>query len=195
MCVGANDSTCLANSDSEKRSRFFQAAYPVDSATSEDAIARMIALGAGSSASIFATPDLLPNTGRKSKTLKLFTDDGNIKSDMMGSHENLKVWFNPNSIANTLSLSRAATKHRVAIVSSKNESIFAQIEGKGWVKFCLDSAGVLACDVRDGASEVCFNNIDSNFQAHSSLQAVDSSASKFTTAEVKQANDAKSLAK
>ena len=85
--------------------------------TKEDLNTNTIVLDTGLLASILANPDFLVSIGMTPRASKIFTNRGYIKSNMMGLHEKLKAWFNPKSIANFLSLSHAATKHRVVMDS------------------------------------------------------------------------------
>ena len=166
----------------------------MNSETKEDLIMHTIVLDTGSSASIFANPDFLVRIGRLLKALKLFTNGGGIKSNMIGLHEELKMWFNPESISKLLSLSRVATKYRVVMDSSKDEAIFVHLETTGWVKFCLDSLGLCVHDVRDGVSDFFLKSINNNLQNYSLLQIVNTNTSQFSEVEAKQATGAKILA-
>ena len=67
----------------------------MNSETKEELNMHTIVLDTGSSVSIFAYADFLGSAGRTPRALKLFTNGGDIKSNMMGLHEELKVSFNP----------------------------------------------------------------------------------------------------
>ena len=107
-----------------KKVNVFQVIFLINSETNEDITAHAIALDLESSASIFVSPDFLSSIGRTPMHLELFMSRDIIKFDMMGFHENLKVRFDPNSIANVLSLSYAANKCRVVIDILNDKSSF-----------------------------------------------------------------------
>ena len=72
--------------------------------------------------------------------------------------------------------------------------MFACVKGKYLVVFWFNSLGMIVRGTRGGVNEVFFSNVIRNFQACSLLQVVDIIFSKFSAAELKKENDAKSLA-
>ena len=98
---------------------FLQTACLMSTKSIEELTTHEIVLDTGSSASMIANPDLLTGIKRVTKSLKLLTNGGNIKSNTMGEFKNIGAWFNPGSIANILSLSHVSSNHRVFMDSAE----------------------------------------------------------------------------
>ena len=105
----------------------------------------------------FFNPDFFTDVKRVSKSLKLLTNVGNIKSNMADMFENLESWFNSESIANVLSLSHVSSKHQVFFGCAEENGPHAKT-GKGWINFRLNSKGLFVYDVRDDVNKFCIKS-------------------------------------
>jgi hypothetical protein len=85
----------------------------------------LILLDSQSSVHVFNNKELLTQVRMhpKGKTLTVYTNGGQMVSEMVGKFGDLDVWYNPNSIANILSLALIVERHRV-FFDSKIEHAF-----------------------------------------------------------------------
>ena len=80
------------------------------------------------------SPLFLSNNGRVNITKK------------KAMHDRIEVWFNQAAIANALSYSLLADKHRIASDSAHYPSIYMHAPKKGWIEFKKLECGSFAHD-------------------------------------------------
>jgi hypothetical protein len=97
----------------------------------------LILLVSRSTVHVFNNKDLLTDIrmhpGRK--TLQVFTNGGFLDSKMIGKFGNIDVWYNPNSIANILSLALTVDMYKVTFDSSIDHAFLLWLDGNACMRF------------------------------------------------------------
>ena len=125
------DSDYIIESDSDNDAYYFQAICLMSKQIeNKKELQWQIILDTGLSASVFNNPKLLEKIGATSRPLRLITNRGELKANRMGMYQDMKIWFNLKLIANILSFSSVAEKHRIVIDTAKEKDILAEIKGE-----------------------------------------------------------------
>ena len=143
-----------------------------------------ILLDSQSTISVFRNPALLTNIRTSSAPLRALTNGGHQDSTLVGDFPNLgPVWFNPESIANILSLAEVRRVCRVTMDTSAEPALLLHRMDGSIMKFVEHSCGLYVFAPKDS----------SDVNAYSLLQTVASQKKFFTDREVAAANDARAL--
>ena len=73
-------------------------------------------------------------------------------------YHNLQLWFNLDSIANILSFSSVAEKHRIIIDTAKDKDVLAEIKDRKQIKFAKNKLDLHVYNVSKELST--YNNND-----------------------------------
>jgi Zinc knuckle. len=97
----------------------------------------LILLDSESSVHVFNNKELLNNIRMhpEGKTLRVFTNGGHMDSEMVGSFGDVEVWYNPNSIANILSLALIVDEYRVTLDSKIEHAFSLWLDNASYIKF------------------------------------------------------------
>jgi AAA ATPase containing von Willebrand factor type A (vWA) domain len=96
-----------------------------------------ILLDSESTVHVFNNKELLSEVRRhpEGKTLRVHTNGGVMDSDMVGRFGDIDVWYNPNSIANILSLALIVDTYRVTLDSRIEHAFTLWLEDNAYIKF------------------------------------------------------------
>jgi hypothetical protein len=152
-----------------------------------------ILLDSDSTVSIFRNPDLLTNIRNVTKPLYLETNGGGQQTTyQMGTIANFgEVWFNPDSIANVLSLAQVRKVRRVTMDTAQQPAFHVHaLDGTGTMTFHEHESGLYLYD----ASTQQPTNADSPLVIdYSCLQTVAANKENFTKRQIEQADEARKL--
>jgi AAA ATPase containing von Willebrand factor type A (vWA) domain len=97
----------------------------------------LILLDSESSVHVFNNKELLNNIRMhpEGRTLRVYTNGGHMDSEMVGSFGDVEVWYNPNSIANILSLALIVDHYRVTLDSSVEHAFSLWLDSVSYIKF------------------------------------------------------------
>ena len=109
-----------------------------------------ILLDSQSTVDLFANNKLLSNIHEtQDRPLRCFCNGGVQDSTLKGYlHGYGTVWYNPNSLANILSLANVTKHHRVTFDSDNQQAFIVHKKDGGQLKFILSSRGLYYHDVR-----------------------------------------------
>ena len=150
-----------------------------------------VLLDSDSTVSIFRSQDLLTDIHEVDNPLYLETNGGGYQvSNKMGTVKNLgKVWYNPESIANVLSLAQVRRIRRVTMDTADQPAFHVhKADGTGTTVFAEHESGLYLHDTSipaDNASPVVI--------AYSHLQTVAGNKEGFTRRQIELADEARKL--
>ena len=176
-----DESEYIIISDSEDDMCYFQAICLMLKQVKHIDLHWQIILDTGSSASVFHNSDLLKKIWKTTKPLRLITNRGELKANWMGMFHDLRVWHSTKSIANILSFSSVASKHRIVIDMAKEKDIRVEIGDRKWVNFEKNNLGLYVHDMRRGFSTYSDNDTKYTLTPYSFLQTVSNNAEFFTS--------------
>ena len=113
----------------------------------------------GAGCSVIANEDLLTDIAKapNNRTMTIHCNSGTTTIDQMGTLIGFgRVWFNPNGIANIVSLSEISKKHRVTMDSTIDNAIYVHKSDGGMRRFECTKSGIYCCNLR-GKDEYMFN--------------------------------------
>ena len=107
-----------------------------------------ILLDSESSQHIFRSHKLLTDVEpmTNGESLRLYTNGGYIDTYKKGKFGKFSVWFNPNSLANILSLALVTEEYRVTMDSEVEDAFVVHISDKHSIKFKKDDRGLYYFD-------------------------------------------------
>ena len=123
------------------------------------------------------------------------TNGGVLKANRMGMYQDMKVWFNSNSIVNVLSFSSVAEKHRIVINTAKEKDILVEIEGGKWMRFIKNKLGLHDFNAKRGYSIYSNNDTSNMLSPYKLLHTVSNNEILLTRKERQLAKEAKDLSK
>ena len=151
-----------------------------------------VLLDSDSTVSIFRNPDLLTDIHEVDEPLHLETNGGGHQiSTKMGTVKNVgKVWYNPESIANVLSLAQVRRVRRVTMDTAEQPAFHVhKADGTGSVVFAEHESGLYLHD----ASVHNDNTTNPTVIGYSHLQTVAANKEGFTKRQVDLADEARRL--
>jgi hypothetical protein len=97
----------------------------------------LILLDSESTVHVFNNNELLSDVREhpEGKTLRVHTNGGVMDSSMVGRFGDIDVWYNPNSIANILSLALIIDSYRVTLDSTIEHAFTLWLEDHAYIKF------------------------------------------------------------
>jgi hypothetical protein len=97
----------------------------------------LILLDSQSTVHVFDNKELLTDikVHPEGKTLQVFTNGGHMDSQMVGCFGDIHVWYNPNSIANILSLALIVDSFRVTLDSRVEHAFTLWLDDSAHIKF------------------------------------------------------------
>jgi hypothetical protein len=138
-----------------------------------------------STVNVFCNAELLKNVRKVNKVMNIKCNAGVTWTDMMGDLPGYgEVWYNKNSIANILSLSRVESKYRITY-DSDNGKQFIVHKADGMVRqFRQSKNGLFYMDAKDS---------DEDEEGTVLINTVNENKKKYTNAAYKQATLARKL--
>ena len=155
-----------------------------------------VLLDSDSTVSIFCNPALLTDIHDVEEPLYLETNGGGYQvSTQMGTVKDIgPVWYNPNSIANILSLAQVRLVRRVTMDTDDLPAFHVhKLDGTGTTVFAEHESGLYLFDASKNATSTVANHSNAPIIAYSYLQTVADNKSKFTARQVAAADDARKL--
>jgi hypothetical protein len=154
--------------------------------------AHFVLLDSDSTVSIFCNPDLLTDIHDVNESLYLATNGGHQVSTQMGTLPNFgPVWFNPDSIANILSLAQVRAVRRVTMDTAELPAFHVhKLDGSGTTIFAEHPSGLY---LYDSTSPDSTNHSNDTVLAYSCLQTVAENQVNFTARQIAAANEARRL--
>jgi hypothetical protein len=147
-----------------------------------------ILLDSQSTISVFKNKRLLKNIRQSANVMRAITNGGHQDSNMIGDFPNLgPVWYNPNSLANILSLAHVVTVCRVTMDTREENSMCIHRKDGTIMKFQQHPGGLYVFD------PYLNDNINGKVTAYTLLSTVKGQKDMFTRREVKLANQARAL--
>ena len=120
----------------------------------------------------------------------------------MGMFCDLRAYLIAKSITSMLSLSHETRRHRVVIDSKNHPDVKVQIASVVWMRFVLNYIGLRAHGIRRNAepdhnnTEAASGNVaKQQVRNYSFVQTAEENTKNHTSAEAKDANEAKTFAK
>ena len=101
-----------------------------------------IAIDSGSSCNIFGEIGLLVNIKNTNKEMVLHGNGGVISTNKMGVYDGVYAWYNPDCIANILSLSLLAKQKRIVMDSSQDNALKVEWTPGEWRVFRGTQSGL-----------------------------------------------------
>jgi hypothetical protein len=150
-----------------------------------------VLLASDSTVSIFCNADLLTDIHDVDDPLYLATNGGHQISKQMGMLPNFgPVWYNPDSIANILSLAQARALRRVTMDTDVSPAFHVhKLDGSGTTIFSEHPSGLYLHDTMSPTT----NHSNSTIVAYSCLQTVADNKVSFTARQVTAADNARRL--
>jgi hypothetical protein len=157
-----------------------------------------VLLDSDSSISIFNNAAMLDNIHNVDTPLVLQSNGGGHQvTSQMGSIENFgKVWYNPQSIANILSLSDVCKARRVTMDSNNDAALHVHLlDGSCYLRFKEHESGLYLHDTTEGKSsyQQATPNTNEEINGYSYLQTVADNKKGFTKRQITAADNARQL--
>jgi hypothetical protein len=159
-----------------------------------------VLLDSDSSISIFNNASMLNDIHNVDTPLVLQSNGGGHQvTSQMGSIENFgKVWYNPESIANILSLSDVRKARHVTMDSNKDAALHVHLlDGSGYLRFKEHESGLYLHDTTDGKTTydkaTTTPNTNDEINGYSYLQTVANNKKGFTKRQITAADNAREL--
>jgi hypothetical protein len=150
-----------------------------------------VLLNSQSTVSVFNNPAMLKNLRKASTPLKVFTNGGCQDSHLLGNIPSFgTVWYNPNSLANILSLAVVRKNNRVMMDTAVEPALCVHLANGSVIKFTKYSTGLYFHDAR--APKVATSTSESVI-AYSFLNTVEHNKKQFTPKEIEGADAARAL--
>ena len=128
---------------------------------------------------------MLTNVRKSRYVLRTLTNGGHQDSDIIGDFPNLgKVWYNGDSIANTLSLSDVAKVCRVAMDTEQEPAMLVHRVDGSIMHFHEHSSGLYVFKPNDDRNKVSAYTMESTVAGRKKV---------FTRREIEAADDARTL--
>lgn len=151
-----------------------------------------VLLDSQSTVSVFNNPSMLRNIRRAPTPLKVYTNGGCQESHLIGDIRNFgTVWFNPDSLANILSLAAVRKTCRVTMDTSVEAALCVHRSDGTIMKFLEYASGLYYHDT----SQPKLDTPSTPVIAYSFLSTVARNKSHFTPREVEGADAARNLYK
>jgi hypothetical protein len=153
-----------------------------------------VLLDSDSTVSIFCNPNLLVDIHEVDVPLYLETNGGGYQvSTQMGTVPDFgPVWYNPESIANVLSLAQVRRLRRVTMDSDSSPAFHVhKLDGSGTTMFTKHESGLYLYDASMPIGDP--NDTNASIFAYSCLQTVAHNKTKFTARQVDAADEARKL--
>ena len=162
-----------------------QHAYMLAQANETNIDPNWILLDSQSTISVFKNPQMLQNIRSSPHVLRALTNGGHQDSNMIGDFPNLgQVWYNPDSIANILSLADVRKVCKVSMDTSKEPTIFVHRLDGSVMKFIEHPSGLYIFNPNTTSN--CVN-------AYTMVYTVAQQKKMFSHREIKLADDARDL--
>jgi hypothetical protein len=157
-----------------------------------------VLLDSDSLISIFNNASMLDDIHDVDTPLALQSNGGGHQiTSQMGTNANYgKVWYNPNSIANILSLAKVRKARRVTMDSSSDAAFHVHLpDGSGYTRFKELESGLYLHDTNDGKTPYDSNatNDKEEVIGYSYLQTVAENKKAFTIRQIDAADMARQL--
>jgi hypothetical protein len=146
-----------------------------------------ILLDSQSTISVFRNPKMLTNIRTSDRVLRAITNGGHQDSHMVGTFPNLgEVWFNPESIANILSLAAVRKVCRVTMDSAGEPTINVHRLDGTIMQFVEHESGLYIYSANN-------NNINNQVTGYTMISTVAEQKKLFSTREIQSADNARAL--
>jgi hypothetical protein len=157
-----------------------------------------VLLDSDSSISIFNNASMLDDIHNVDTPLVLQSNGGGHQvTSQMGTIKNFgKVWYNPQSIANILSLSDVRKARRVTMDSNNDVALHVHLlDGSGYLRFKEHESGLYLHDTTEGKTvyEESTPNTKEEINGYSYLQTVADNKKGFTKRQITAADNAREL--
>ena len=155
-----------------------------------------VLLDSDSTVSIFCNADLLTDIHEVDQPLYLETNGGGYQvSTQMGTIKDFgTVWYNPNSIANILSLAQVRLVRRVTMDTADSPAFHVhKLDGSGTTVFAEHASGLYLYDASAPVPHVANSSSEAPVIAYSYLQTVAHNKTKFTARQIESADAARKL--
>ena len=144
---GHYQSNCPNGAVTSSGTTLVQHAYMMAQANASSIDPAWILLDSQSTISVFKNPTMLTNIRRSAHTLRALTNGGHQDSNMVGDFPNLGVvWYNPESIANILSLADVRKVCRVTLDTSSEPALCVNRFDGSVMKFTEHDSGLYVFD-------------------------------------------------
>ena len=148
-----------------------------------------VLLDSQSTISVFKNSSLLSNIRPSSRPLTVYTNGGCQVSTLLGDIPNFgEVWYNPQSLANILSLAAVRQRCRVTMDTAGDPSISVHRRDGSVMVFCESAMGLYYFDVADPS-----NSISSPSTPYLFLSSTPHNAAAYSPREVEGADRARTL--
>ena len=143
-------------------------------ATAGSIFMNLLVADSGAGCSIVSNEKLLSNIrpAPNNETMRMHCNSGTIQTDLIGDLDGYgTVWFNPQGIANIISLGEASARHRITMDNTLDNAIFIHKSDGTARRFGCMKSGIYCCDLKSSNSFV-FNGIvsvESQEQQYSAL--------------------------
>jgi Reverse transcriptase (RNA-dependent DNA polymerase) len=124
-----------------------------------------ILLDNGSTIDVFVNPKLLTNIRDSDRTMSIRCNAGVSVASQLGDLDGYgTVWYNPNGIANILSLARVQEKYRVTYDSEQGGEFIVQKQDGSMRNFKRSTGGLFFLDTKrkDNGSTLLMNTVEGN---------------------------------
>ena len=121
----------------------------------------LLVADSGAGCSIVSNKTLLDNIRHSpdNETMTIHCNSGTMQTSLIGDLPGYgTVWYNPDGIANIISLGEAAATHRITMDSSIDDAIFIHKPDGSLRRFQCTKSGIYCCNLKQSESFV-FNSI------------------------------------
>ncbi len=157
--IGHYAGNCPDGAETSVGTTLTQYAFMMAQANISSIDPKWILLDSQSTISVFNNATMLRNIRKSGHTLRALTNGGHQDSNMIGDFPNLgAVWYNPDSIANILSLADVRKVCRVTMDSSNEPALWVHRLDGSVMKFAEHDSGLY---VYDSAASKVGHRVDS----------------------------------
>jgi len=104
----------------------------------------------GAGCSVIANPALLTHIRKSKQPMNIHCNSGITTTTLIGRLKGFRwVWHDPHGIANIISLSKLATKHRITMDTSIDNAIYIHRSDGTIRKFECTTSGIYCCNLRE----------------------------------------------
>ena len=126
-----------------------------------------------STINLFHNKEMLINIKEVKKGMTVHCNAGTTVTNMMGMLPGYgEVWYDPNAIANILSLKRVKEEHRVTYDSVEENAFVVHKEDGANVKFRQSPKGLYYCDMEKEPGVLLVNTVESVSYTHLTLPTI-----------------------
>jgi len=150
-----------------------------------------VLLDSQSTVSVFRNAKYLKDIRKGNKRLKVHTNGGTQFSSLIGDTSFGEVWYNPNSLANILSMAAVRKQYRITMDRSVEAAMYGHRKDGTMMKFKEFAPGLYYYDADKSNSS---NSTVTNYSHHTTfVQSFKQNKEKFTNHKIQGADAARKL--